>query len=391
MRLLNTTSLEVEEQNPRSIPMYAILSHTWEEEEVTLQDMESLHHRRARSKAGYSKLVNSCGEARRLGYRWIWIDTCCIDKTSSAELSEAINSMFKWYQKARVCLAYLSDVSNPPCKCSIEDKGFMMECICGFESAFCQSRWFTRGWTLQELIAPGQIIFYSSEWEELGTKESLRIEIHLITGIDMSVLIEECGPQSIEARLRNVSAADKMSWLSKRNTTREEDIAYCLLGIFDVNMSLLYGEGEEKAFLRLQMEIFEMTEDYSLLAWKCPLSDFRTWSGLFAAKPAAFADGIDTRSAANLAKQEHELRPSVTKRGVHLPVQLILRLPIEPSSPPYDLHMAVLANCEVGESAAIPILWLWKCGKNEYVRATLSPTAVSEEMWLGKLPLTCNE
>jgi hypothetical protein len=113
MKLLNTTRVKVKENNPRSIPTYAILSHTWEKEEVTLQDMES---GRGKSKAGYPKLVNSCSEAKRLEYDCIWIDTCCIDKTSGTELSEAINSMFKWYQKAGVCLAYLSDVSGP-CEC----------------------------------------------------------------------------------------------------------------------------------------------------------------------------------------------------------------------------------------------------------------------------------
>jgi hypothetical protein len=238
MRLLNTTTLKVEEHNPRCIPTYAILSHTWEKEEVTLQDMES---GRAKSKAGYPKLVKSCSEAKWFEYDWIWIDTCCIDKTSSTELSEAINSMFKWYRKADMCLAYLSDVSSP-CECMYAIAGFFSfqkQCTYGFREAFCSSRWFTRGWTLQELIAPDKITFYSSNWKKLGTNRLFAWLLVETTGIDEDVLMN-MSHLPLQSRLNTVPAAAKLSWASKRNTAREEDIAYCLMGIFDGNIRCEY-------------------------------------------------------------------------------------------------------------------------------------------------------
>ena len=173
---------------------------------------------------------------------------CCIDKTSSAELSEAINSMFRWYEKAKVCYAYLSDVSG--------DANLKKDV-----SEFVGSRWFTRGWTLQELVAPKSVLFYSRRytgWHFLGTKEDLCDHISAVTGIDTDTLYG--------AGLELASVARKMSWASHRETTRVEDTAYCLLGIFDVNMPLLYGEGK-KAFLRLQEEILRSSYDYSLFAW----------------------------------------------------------------------------------------------------------------------------
>ena len=156
--------------------------------------------------------------------------------------------MFRWYQKARVCYAYLADVlkdTNPN-----EDSLVPEE--------FSRSRWFTRGWTLQELVAPQNVVFYSRSWKNIGTKEQLCNTISTITGIDIDTLLGE--------DLTVVSVANKMSWASGRRTTRIEDMAYCLLGIFDVNMPLLYGEGQ-KAFLRLQEEILRSSYDHSLFAW----------------------------------------------------------------------------------------------------------------------------
>jgi hypothetical protein len=169
---------------------------------------------------------------------------CCIDKTSSAELSEAINSMFRWYQKAQVCYVYLTDVSGHNSS---------------RENELSQSRWFTRSWTLQELIAPKFVIFYSKTWETIGTKEHLSHTISKITSIDEDIL---CG-----SSLELVSAAKKMSWAATRQATRKEDVAYSLLGLFDINMPLLYGEGQ-KAFTRLQEEILRSSYDHSLFAWR---------------------------------------------------------------------------------------------------------------------------
>lgn len=163
-----------------------------------------------------------------------------IDKTSSTELSEAINSMFKWYQRSAVCYAYLVDVHS--------------------KNDFTKSRWWNRGWTLQELIAPCSVVFFSSEWDCIGDKSILVSDISKRSRISVDVLLN---PNEVSKS----SGAQRMAWAANRKTTRSEDIAYCLLGIFDINMPLLYGEGRQ-AFKRLQEEIIRTKQDQSLLAWE---------------------------------------------------------------------------------------------------------------------------
>ncbi|KAF2030384.1 HET-domain-containing protein [Setomelanomma holmii] len=222
-----------------TIPRYAILSHTWgaDHDEVTLADLEN---HTGTDKAGYKKLQFSADQAAKHGLRYFWADTCCINKSSSAELTEAINSMFAWYRDAARCYVYLPDVSvdsltsSPPAQ---QD----------WYPAFQQSRWFTRGWTLQELVAPVSVEFFSVEGQRLGNKYSLLQELHGITGISVEAL--QGSP------LEGFSIDERMLWLGQRKTKREEDMAYSLLGIFDVHMSLIYGEGRKKAFARLHMEI----------------------------------------------------------------------------------------------------------------------------------------
>jgi hypothetical protein len=241
MRLINSKSLEMGEFFDQNIPPYAILSHTWGKAEVSFQDMQRSE---AQNKAGFPKILSCCEQAKYDGFEWVWVDTCCIDKTSSAELSEAINSMYAWYRDSEVCYALLEDVPrlNP----------FFPK------KEFERARWFRRGWCLQELIAPSKVEFYAADWTEIGTKWSLRDQIEHITGIPSDVLRSP--------NLASYTIAQKMSWASDRATTRKEDQAYCLLGIFEISMPLLYGEGE-RAFLRLQEEILRQTEDYSLLLW----------------------------------------------------------------------------------------------------------------------------
>ncbi|CAN9142654.1 unnamed protein product [Alternaria alternata] len=241
MRLLNTSTLQVEEFLQSQVPDYVILSHTWGSEEVTLQDILS---NVAPSKKGFAKLIGCCKRAKDDGFKYCWIDTCCIDKTSSAELSEAINSMYQWYKGACICYAYLEDVQGNP---QLDDY-----------KAFSKSRWFTRGWTLQELIAPGIVEFYNVSWVDIGTRSSLQKRLTGITGINEKILT---GGNPL-----NCPVAVRMSWAARRETSRVEDQAYCLLGIFGVNMALLYGEGH-RAFLRLQEEILRIDEDYTLFAW----------------------------------------------------------------------------------------------------------------------------
>ena len=221
-----------------NIPEYAILSHRWGAEEVTFKD---LIDGTSKVKTGYDK-IHFCGEqARCNGLEYFWVDTCCIDKSSSTELSEAINSMFRWYQKAARCYVYLSDVSKGDRKASDTSTE------CTWESAFRASKWFTRGWTLQELLAPRSVEFFSWEGKELGNKRTLEQQIYEITGIPTTALREY--------PLSQFDVDERFSWAQSRQTTRREDKAYSLFGIFDVQMPLLYGEGEVKAFQRLREAI----------------------------------------------------------------------------------------------------------------------------------------
>jgi hypothetical protein len=218
-------------------PRYAILSHTWgvDEDEVTFNDLENGS---GTSKAGYAKLQFCGKQAKKDGLEYFWVDTCCINKANHAELSEAIASMFRWYRDAQHCYVYLSDVS-------VSNNSFSQPQQT-WEPAFRKSRWFTRGWTLQELIAPRSVKFFSQEEELLGDKRMLEQQIQEITGVPVTALSGSPLTQfSIEERLR---------WAVKRNTKRKEDQAYCLLGIFDIFIPLIYGEGDH-AFIRLKEEI----------------------------------------------------------------------------------------------------------------------------------------
>ncbi|KAF4917632.1 Vegetative incompatibility protein HET-E-1 [Colletotrichum viniferum] len=256
MRLINTYSLHLEEFFGYGCPTYAILSHTWGEEETSYQDWlewesgDAYQRGRTEMKSGFLKIKSACHAAQTYGHEYLWVDTNCIDKKSSAELSEAINSMFSWYRDSLKCLVYLEDYPTRPWGDSSP-----------FDS-LSKCRWFTRGWTLQELLAPKDMVFFNREWGLIGTKMSLSWEISTITCIDEDTLKEP-------GRVHAACAARKMSWASSRQTTRTEDLAYCLLGLFSINMPLLYGEGSE-AFRRLQEEIIRVSTDQSLFAWDWP-------------------------------------------------------------------------------------------------------------------------
>ena len=253
MWLLTTDRAELHyfPRNFDAIGGYAILSHTWVGKEQTLQEVQVIIEQCHRDGTNprdfvHPKIRECCKIAEEYGYRWVWIDSCCIDKTSSSELSEAINSMFRWYKEAEVCFAYLADV---PIDCDLGAD----------DSAFRKSRWHTRGWTLQELIAPEFLIFFSKDWRELGNRAELAGLVAEITGVPQQVLTGEDQPA-------HYSICIRMSWASKRNTTRVEDEAYCLMGLFKVRMPTNYGEGEQ-AFIRLQYEIMQHDPDMSLFAF----------------------------------------------------------------------------------------------------------------------------
>ncbi|RMZ80954.1 hypothetical protein DV738_g2498, partial [Chaetothyriales sp. CBS 135597] len=224
------------------IPPYAILSHRWgaDEDEILFDDVAKGIDT---SKAGYAKVKFCAEQSKKDGLEYFWVDTCCINRNDAVELSWAINSMFKWYRNAEKCYVFLSDVSKHPRN--------------GHDTwaQFRNSSWFTRGWTLQELVAPSSVQFFSQEWEELGNKKSLEFQLHQITWIAIEVL-QGSRP------LADISVDERMSWADRRTTRHEEDIAYSLLGIFGVHMPLIYGEGEGNAFRRLEEEI----EKASLLA-----------------------------------------------------------------------------------------------------------------------------
>ncbi|KAI2484784.1 multiple ankyrin repeats single kh domain protein [Pyrenophora tritici-repentis] len=217
------------------IPPYAILSHTWKEgQEVTFADLKDLDNALdvdTQSKEGYQKIRFCAQQAERHGLDYFWVDTCCINKENNTELSKAINSMFRWYQNAKRCYVFLSDVENDTLECN-------------GESAFRQSRWFNRGWTLQELLAPHSVEFFSKEGTRLGDKESLKHTIYEVTGIPIEALLG--------TNLTEFDIATRFSWAANRQTTEEEDGAYCLFGIFGVHLPLIYGEGKENALERLR-------------------------------------------------------------------------------------------------------------------------------------------
>ena len=266
MYLINSTTFKLKQFVSENNISYAILSHRWEDGEVLFEDASNLS---TCSKAGLAKVRACCKVARERGFEWVWIDTCCIDKKSSAELSEAINSMFNYYKRAALCIAYLSDVHSGAT-------------ISSFRQEFEESRWLCRSWTLQELIAPASraLIFFNHSWDELASKHELAYLISDATRIDVVALKD--------GNIFQYSVAERMSWAADRIATREEDVAYSLMGIFDVNMPMLYGEGS-KAFGRLQEEILKQSDDETIFAWDCgsnAKADFH--SGLLAPNPSVF-------------------------------------------------------------------------------------------------------
>jgi hypothetical protein len=291
MHLIHNKTLELHECLVAGAEPYAILSHTWGEGEVSLQEMRAGN---SRTKTGYEKIRRCCEMAATDGFEYSWVDTCCIDKTSSAELSEAINSMYQWYEAAGVCYAYLADVPT----------GLDPEST---SQAIRRSRWFTRGWTLQELIAPESVIFFDNQWKELGTKYSMQGLVSDITTIQREAL-------QFSNHVMGFSVAQRMSWASMRETTRVEDLAYCLMGLFRVNMPMLYGEGS-RAFIRLQEEILKTTPDHSILAWKNGDSQ-HSW-GVLASSPAYFSQCHDIIRVDNPSSSPL----SSTSKGIHLHVR----------------------------------------------------------------------
>lgn len=324
MRLINVHSCEIQEFHGSGIPRYAILSHTWgePEDEVTFHDMARIRPAASsvlsdfiidgtdveiKRKAGLEKILFACRQARADGLEWAWVDTCCIDRTSSAELDESIMSMYRWYEQSTQCYAYLSDVP----------KDVVGDVLARRLRA---SRWFTRCWTLQELIAPRQVTFFGKAWTRLGSRSSHSTIIHNITGVPERLLRRDQGSPFFDPR--QYSVAQKMSWAATRECKRTEDVAYCLLGLFGIYMPLQYGEGS-KAFVRLQEEILRKTDDHSLFAWTATAEDglleCQMADSIFASSPLNFINSGDIV----VFHEELGSPTDITTHGVkiHLPVE----------------------------------------------------------------------
>ena len=257
MRLLETNTGRFHYFNSSRDASYAILSHVWQKNKDSSLDAEqtfyevrqaqeaTARHESVLPRLNY-KIRRFCAVARDAGFKFGWVDTCCIDKLNSSEVSEAVNSMFSWYRDAGACYVALPDVDEGPE--STRDQQFR------------NSVWFTRSWTLQELLAPTVVIFLTTRWSIIGSKHTLSPLIEDVTDIDRDILM-------LDRSLFDAPVACRLSWASKRTATVEEDIVYSLMGILGINIPTIYGEGSSAAFSRLQEEILRRIPDQSILAW----------------------------------------------------------------------------------------------------------------------------
>lgn len=394
MRLLKTSPtsgdrLETEEFIGSDVPPYAILSHTWESGEVLYADLKDAEV--AKSKKGYDKIRMTLAQAHKDGLEYAWVDTwfdasniplveqlltlvfsaAASTRTaaqssarpstpvsianSSGEagmLTEFVGTVFEWYANARTCYVFLSDLIK-----GADDAS----------SSFSKCRWFTRGWTLQELLAPASVRFYDKDWAFLGSKctSSLSAGLQEATGIEPDYLLGR-------RALGTASVAKRMSWASHRITTRVEDIAYCLFGIFGVNMPMLYGEGE-KAFIRLQEQILASSDDQTLFAWKDSPTAPREFCGLLALSPTAFAKtGHMIPYAAPQAAGRRDAH-AMTNKGLYM------ELDIRPCSP----EEVTLPHCQSRLLATLECMAEYD---NNYVCVQLAPTGESPNHFQRCLP-----
>ena len=310
IRLLHVWSLTLRQFKDDHCPPYVILSHRWAEDpsdEVVYDDMANFHElcqsrlwKKTRSAA---KIVGACQKVIEEGIHYLWLDTVCIKQDNPMELSTAINSMYRLYSNAEVCLAYLADYPSAEMQ------------------TLCQSDWFNRGWTLQELVAPNVVKFFDKEWGSMGERRQLSEELTRRTRIAKAFLFAH-------RSVGSASISERMSWMAGRKTSVPEDTAYCLLGIFGVNMPLLYGEGKERAFLRLQEEIMRYSDDHSLFLWETeeqnpsaiPFLNTPRTTGLLASSPDCF------RSTGNYSPsydRDDDTPYQMTNKGIAIDLPLL--------------------------------------------------------------------
>lgn len=393
MRLLHAETLEFGEFFDSEIPPYVILSHVWGKDEVSYQMFLERHDKKyqeiLRRSAGYRKILDFCKygpevwlheyclTANNSVVRWVWIDTCCIDKKSSAELSEAINSMFKWYQNARLCCVHLPDFGS---------WHFLMQ---DNFALFEASKWFRQGWTLQELIAPRHVEFFDQFWRILGHKDlpyrpsdtfnstdCLDGRYLFAQGISRASGIDQTHIESVGTRgfrLDEIPVATRMAWAAGRETSRTEDIAYCLLGLFDVNMPLLYGEGM-KAFRRLQEGILCVSPDESIFVrsgrnpqrYAIPssgsvvLNHLVGLCGVLAESPGNFSSSsnITVGLPEPLQRWGREIPVSITNFGLQIEVKYV----VDPSEAAFRY---VLLDCHDWRAQMPYFLKLWRSPESD--------------------------
>lgn len=395
MRLVHIDTLEMKEfQAPPD--NYAILSHCWTDDEISFKDFVK---RRRTDSHGYWKVKRFCEFIQRCQFmrrsspkpgfqfiscdkmpikiEWIWIDTCCIDKRSSAELSEAINSMWTWYSEASYCIVYLADV---PSKIDSQQ----------IPEYVWKSRWLTRGWTLQELLASRTIIFCDSEWQSIGNllSEPSKVACDSAVGFGATFapLLSEITAIPLrylqdKSALTGACFAQKANWASKRETTRSEDMAYCLLGLMNVNMPLLYGEGGEKAFVRLQKEYINQYDDESVFAWSIyDMKHLMSTAYLLARTTDGFRGANDVGALGPLnAKYQLRLPYAVTNKGLQITARAIAVPDSEStSSDSFKESFIVPLNCTlddprttVGEKKRLYFIALQDMGDGTMIRRNL--------------------
>lgn len=362
MRLINVDSLEIETFFGETKP-YAILSHRWGSFEVNFAEWASIKDKVKDQitkpqvndpTTGISKIAKASLQCRNLKLRYLWVDTCCIDKRSTSEESESINSMFSWYKEANVCLVYLQDIGK------------------GSPKTFSESEWFTRGWTLQELLAPKDVTFFDRDWNNIGTKISRSSDIEKATRIAHRHMVD----------FKTASIATRMSWQAGRQTTRFEDLAYSLFGIFDVAMDLRYGE-RDKAFRRLQEQIINSHPlDESILAWTSNEFGDDKQPGILAPRPDCF------KNSANLTAESpsHKYIPrnsyNISNKGLEISVRMATKTRLFFRHGPREIKgfeesalrrkkLEVTLNCwEVGrQSPATVVICLQRDNRGFYYRS----------------------
>ena len=347
MRVLRVKDLKFVDVPDVTKIKYAILSHVWDKEEIELQDVYRCSHDKPltvpKKEEAIFKFEGCRRQAREDDIPYFWIDTCCIDKPNHSELNEAINSMYYWYKHAKVCYAYLSDVPK--------------------DGKISESKWFKRGWTLQELIAPTNVVFFDQKWGTMGSRANMVADLSRITNIREEFLSG--------GNLEEASVAERMSWVSQRSTSKEEDLAYCLLGIFDVHMPLLYGERLIAAFRRLQLQILEMDDDTSIFAWrtKSLVSGGKGQEdtfGLLAPSPVCFKDSHNVKKVAlpRVDGYVGGIRTPISfnNKGLHLSLPILEK--------GKGLRLVILGCERKGESEVNCAVWLKAIATNHgrYVR-----------------------